>query len=207
MRPAKSFWKNAQDWRTTCQWFCQRMRFDDVGGDRLVGDQVLRGHAPAAARPAAPRAMPSEHAARLSRTASSGWCRVISVTMRPMNTGMVESSSATTKPATNSADEQALRLAGEVPVEGDEAGRRLGLLRQIGRLQQPFEQRKHGTGSKRSATALRRHAWRRQSVRPLNSCLSDRRRRIEKLRVGTMTPHALTACFAVVALEPHCPGS
>ena len=30
MRPAKSFWKNAQDWRTTCQWFCQRMRFDTL---------------------------------------------------------------------------------------------------------------------------------------------------------------------------------
>ena len=26
MRPAKSFWKNAQDWRATCQWFCQRIR-------------------------------------------------------------------------------------------------------------------------------------------------------------------------------------
>ena len=30
MRPAKSFWKNAQDCRTTCQWFCQRMRFDTL---------------------------------------------------------------------------------------------------------------------------------------------------------------------------------
>jgi hypothetical protein len=28
MRPAKSFWKNAQDWRTTYQWFCHLMRFD-----------------------------------------------------------------------------------------------------------------------------------------------------------------------------------
>ena len=26
MRPAKSFWKNPHDCRTTCQWFCQRMR-------------------------------------------------------------------------------------------------------------------------------------------------------------------------------------
>ena len=26
MRPAKSFWKNAQLCRTTCQWLCQRMR-------------------------------------------------------------------------------------------------------------------------------------------------------------------------------------
>jgi hypothetical protein len=28
MRPAKSFWKNAQDWRTTYQWFCHLMRLD-----------------------------------------------------------------------------------------------------------------------------------------------------------------------------------
>ena len=27
MRPAKSFWKKVQLWRTTCQWFCQRTRF------------------------------------------------------------------------------------------------------------------------------------------------------------------------------------
>jgi hypothetical protein len=26
MRPAKSFWKNAQLWRTTCQCACQRTR-------------------------------------------------------------------------------------------------------------------------------------------------------------------------------------
>ena len=26
MRPAKSFWKNAQLWRTTCQCDCQRIR-------------------------------------------------------------------------------------------------------------------------------------------------------------------------------------
>ena len=31
MRPAKSFWKNVQLCRTTCQWFCQRIRFDRPG--------------------------------------------------------------------------------------------------------------------------------------------------------------------------------
>src|SRR6516225_9320084 len=30
MRPAKSFWKNAQDWRTTYQWFCHRMRLETL---------------------------------------------------------------------------------------------------------------------------------------------------------------------------------
>ena len=82
MRPAKSFWKNAQDWRTTYQWFCQRMRFDDVGGDRLVGDQVLRRQRE--------RPRDQQHhrhaerdAARMSANSSSGWLAVISVTMRP----------------------------------------------------------------------------------------------------------------------------
>ena len=31
MRPAKSFWKNGQLWRMTCQWFCQRTRLVTPG--------------------------------------------------------------------------------------------------------------------------------------------------------------------------------
>ena len=31
MRPAKSFWKNVQLCRTTCQWFCQRIMFERPG--------------------------------------------------------------------------------------------------------------------------------------------------------------------------------
>src|SRR5947207_11219544 len=30
MRPAKSFWKNAQDWRIKYQWFCHLIRFDTL---------------------------------------------------------------------------------------------------------------------------------------------------------------------------------
>src|SRR5215471_18635976 len=30
MRPAKSFWKNAQDWRATCQWFCHRIMLETL---------------------------------------------------------------------------------------------------------------------------------------------------------------------------------
>ncbi len=66
---------------------------------------------------------------------SSGGFDVISVTMRPMKIGMVESSSATTKPAANNRREQSLRLAGEMPEERDEARRRLDLLRCLGRIQ------------------------------------------------------------------------
>ena len=46
-------------------------------------------------------------------------------------------------------------LAGEVPEEGDEAGRRLRLLRRVSRLQQALEQRKHGTSSHGRARARR----------------------------------------------------
>jgi hypothetical protein len=35
MRPAKSFWKNGQLWRTTCQWLCQRMRLVAPGMSAL----------------------------------------------------------------------------------------------------------------------------------------------------------------------------
>ena len=35
MRPAKSFWKNGQLWRTTCQWLCQRIRLVAPGMSAL----------------------------------------------------------------------------------------------------------------------------------------------------------------------------
>ena len=35
MRPAKSFWKNGQFWRTTCQWLCQRIRLVAPGTSAL----------------------------------------------------------------------------------------------------------------------------------------------------------------------------
>ena len=35
MRPAKSFWKNGQLWRTTCQWLCQRIRLVAPGTSAL----------------------------------------------------------------------------------------------------------------------------------------------------------------------------
>ena len=78
--------------------------------------------------------------------------------MRPMKTGMVESSSATTKPAANNATNRPFAWRAKCQKKAMKPGGGSGLVRQIGRLQQPLEQRKHGTGSKRSATALRRHA-------------------------------------------------
>ena len=44
MRPAKSFWKNAQDCRTTCQWFCQRMRFDTLAAIAWLASRFCGEH-------------------------------------------------------------------------------------------------------------------------------------------------------------------
>ena len=68
MRPAKSFWKKVQLWRTTCQWLCQRIRLVRPGIDRLIGDQVLEGDARPGARRAARRPC---RAAAAKRRASS----------------------------------------------------------------------------------------------------------------------------------------
>src|SRR5215472_1892616 len=74
-----------------------------------------------------------------------------------------------------------------MPEERDEARRRCRLLRWVvGRLQQPLEERKHGTGSKRFASARRRHPWRRE--RGPHSLDRIGCGRVENLRVGTMTP-------------------
>src|SRR5262245_63384838 len=73
-----------------------------------------------------------------------------------------------------------------MPEERDEARRRRRLLRWvIGRLQQPLEERKHGTGSKRIASARRRHPWRREAGPHHLDRIGCGRG--EDLRVGTMT--------------------
>src|SRR5215831_11038110 len=101
MRPAKSFWKNAHDWRTTYQWFCYRMRFDTLAE---IAWFAIRFCVVSAIERAisSTTAIPSRCGQNFANS-SSGGLAVINVTMRPMNTGMVESSSATTKPAANNA--------------------------------------------------------------------------------------------------------
>src|SRR5262249_36076768 len=101
MRPAKSLWKNAHDWRTTYQWFCQRMRFDTLAEIAWLAIRFCVVSASGRAT-SSTAAMPRRCGQNFANS-SSGGLAVISVTMRPMNTGMVESSSATTKPAANNA--------------------------------------------------------------------------------------------------------
>ncbi len=42
IRPAKSFWKNVQLCRTTCQWFCQRIMLDKPGAIAWLVTRMLR---------------------------------------------------------------------------------------------------------------------------------------------------------------------
>ena len=144
MRPAKSFWKNAQLCRTTCQWFCQRIRLPTLAAIAWLAMMFCAVSASGRSTSSTDRHA-GEHAASTPRTARPACSRVISVTTRPMKTGISESSSATDEAGDEQADEQALGLAREMPIELDQPRRRLGLLGHLGRLQQPFEQGKHGT--------------------------------------------------------------
>jgi hypothetical protein len=94
----------------------------------------------------------------------SGGLAVIRVTILPMNTGMVESSSATSKPAANSAANKTFGLAGKMPEERAKIGRRFRPFGYGGRLEQPLEQRKHRTSSQRASSA---DGALRRAMRPL----------------------------------------
>ena len=100
MRPAKSFWKNVQLWRTTCQWLCQRIRLPTLAAIAWLAMMFCEVSASGRST-SSTSAMPS----RIGQNAAnrvSGGLDVIRVTMRPMNTGISESSSASAKPAANS---------------------------------------------------------------------------------------------------------
>ena len=101
MRPAKSFWKNAQDWRATWKWFCQRIMLATL---TAIAWLLTRFCAICASgrSSSSTTAMPSS-IGQFSVHSVSGLLDVTSVTMRPMKAGMVESRMATMKPATNSA--------------------------------------------------------------------------------------------------------
>ena len=101
IRPAKSFWKNAQDWRTTCQWFCQRMRFDTLAEIAWLESRFCV--VSASGRSTSKVSAIASSSGQKSANSVSGLLVVISVTMRPMKIGIMVSSSATTKPTTNRA--------------------------------------------------------------------------------------------------------
>ena len=99
MRPAKSFWKNGQLCRTTCQWLCQRIRLVTPGTTALLRTRLSASSA--SGRPMTTRsAMPmSAGSACWNAARRSGVC--MRATRRPMKTGIEVSISATARPVTN----------------------------------------------------------------------------------------------------------
>jgi hypothetical protein len=97
IRPAKSFWKKLHDWRTTCQWLCQRMRLATLAAIAWLATMFCRVSAAGRSTRSTPAI-----ASKIGQNAAnrlSGGLPVIKVTMRPMKTGISASSSATAKPA------------------------------------------------------------------------------------------------------------
>ena len=100
MRPAKSFWKKGQLWRTTCQWLCQRIRLVTPGTTMLLRTRLStsstsgRPNSTSADMPSSIGIAPASAAARSVAS--------IRRTRRPMNSGITVSISATARPVTNS---------------------------------------------------------------------------------------------------------
>src|SRR5262245_61980911 len=179
MRPAKSFWKNAQDWRIKYQWFCHLIRFDTLAEIAWLAIRFCVVSASGRAI-SSTSAMPKRCGQNFANS-SCGSPAVIKVTIRPMNTGTVESSSATTNPAANNAanrpfawrakcQKNATNPGGGTACSGDSVG-----LNSRSKSENMAPTRK---GSEPAPTPLMASA----ALAALIGC-----GRVEKLRVGTMT--------------------
>jgi hypothetical protein len=106
MRPAKSFWKNDHDWRATCQWFCQRIMLETLAEIAWLATRFWPVSASGRAT-SSTAAMPSSVSHDVSHS-RAGSLEVTKLMIRPMNTGIIESSSATRNPVMNSATNRPL---------------------------------------------------------------------------------------------------
>ncbi len=123
MRPAKSFWKNAQLWRTTCQWFCQRIMFDTLAAIAWLATRfcaVIASGRPISSTSAMPMSM-----CHCSASSVFGSLAVISVTTRPMKTGIGGVEQSDDEARDEQHREQPFGLAGKMPIEADQRRRRL----------------------------------------------------------------------------------
>ena len=99
MRPAKSFWKNARPWRSTCQWLCQRIRLVAPGISAFwriaMSTRITSGRTMSTSA-----TMPSSIGACCARAA---WRSAASIsdTSLPRNTGITVSISATARLVAN----------------------------------------------------------------------------------------------------------
>ncbi len=101
IRPAKSFWKNVQPCRTTCQWLCQRTMLVRPGTSIWLATMACAKCAAGRARRNS--AAISSSCVPASCQIVSGACDDTSDTMRPMQTGIAASVIATKKPVVNRA--------------------------------------------------------------------------------------------------------
>ena len=142
MRPAKSFWKNAQLWRTTCQWLCQRIRFDTLAAIAWLAMMFCAVSA-SGRRTSSTRPIP----ARIGQNVAN---RVFGPARRDQGDDAAHEDrdqrieQREREAGREQPGEQAFGLARIVPIERDQPGRRLGMRGRGGRRQQPFEQGKHG---------------------------------------------------------------
>src|SRR5437764_6739955 len=194
MRPAKSFWKNAQDWRIKYQWFCHLIRFDTLAEIAWLAIRFCAVSASGRAI-SSTSAMPKRCGQNFANS-SCGLTAVINVTIRPRNTGTLESRSATTKPAANKAanrpfawrakcQKNATKLGGGTACSGDSVGLNS---RSKSENMAPTRNGQRGPApTPRMASDI---------LAALIGC-----GRVEKLRVGTMT------CRAVVCAKSGDPNS
>ena len=99
MRPAKSFWKYDQLWRTTCQWLCQRIRLV-APGISVLWRSATWASITSGRTMSTSAIMPSSKG---SCWASAAWRSTASIiaTSLPMNTGIAVSIRATARLVTN----------------------------------------------------------------------------------------------------------
>jgi len=106
MRPAKSFWKKGQLWRTTCQWLCQRIRLVTPGTTALLRTRL--SIISASGRPTRISTAMAINIGMASASAAARSVASISRTSLPMNTGISVSIRATIKPVANIAPNRPL---------------------------------------------------------------------------------------------------
>ena len=100
IRPAKSFWKNVQLCRTTCQWFCQRIMLARPGLTTWLIMRFCQNSA--AGRASSSTAAIAANCGQASCHSAPGAWVETSATTRPMKAGIEASSTAISPPPRNS---------------------------------------------------------------------------------------------------------
>src|SRR5262245_40840702 len=121
IRPAKSFWKNAQDWRIRYQWFCHLIRFDTLAEIAWLAIRFCAVSASGRAI-SSTNAMPRRCGQNFANS-SWGLARSDQGNDPSHEHGNRRVEQRHHQPGGEQCSEQALRLAGEVPEERDKTGR------------------------------------------------------------------------------------